>query len=165
MNPGHSASLSGTGAALLEQGCRQGALLDAAARMLWLRASTGAKEKDESWSIAEGTIQDALLVVVSQDCDIFAPSKTEPCVEAITARWSSNRSEIHSARKGNSARLYLLKEEEGGRALIADARGSTSTKRRSAAPSLQLFSGATTHALVSPPGSRADTTAPQSPTK
>ncbi len=90
--------------------------------MLWLRASTGAKEKDESWSIAEGTIQDALLVVVSQDCDIFAPSKTEPCVEAITARWSSNRSEIHSARKGNSARLYLLKEEEGGRALIADAR-------------------------------------------
>jgi hypothetical protein len=42
-------------------------------------------------------------------------------VEALTARWTTLPAEIHTARKGNSARLFLL-QEDVGKALVADAR-------------------------------------------
>jgi hypothetical protein len=89
--------------------------------MLWLRESGASKDRSGPWAIAEDYTHGAQLIVVSQDCDIVALVKTEPWVEAITARWSSDASEIHAARKGNSARLYLLKEYDD-KALLADAR-------------------------------------------
>lgn len=112
-----SSTTTEVGPKLLESGCRQGALLDAPARMLWL-----ARPSNESdWNTEEDTVANARLVVISQDCDIFAAVKAEPRIEAMAARWTSNASEIHTARKGNSARLFLLRERTG-EGLVADAR-------------------------------------------
>jgi len=106
------------GVELLARGCHQGALIEAPARMLRL-CSPG--DGAQGWAVADDTAQEGQLAVVSQDCDIAAPVVTEPCVEAVTARWSSSPSEIHIARKGNSVRLYLL-GQTGQKALLADAR-------------------------------------------
>jgi len=103
---------------LLARGCRQGALIEAPARMLRLGSPEGGSK---DWAVNDDTVQDGQLAVVSQDCDIAAPTTTEPCVEAITARWSSSSAEIHIARKGNSVRLYVLKQIDQ-KALLADAR-------------------------------------------
>jgi hypothetical protein len=75
----------------------------------------------QPWTVADELMDGAILVVAAQDCDISAPFKTEPFVEALTARWTTNAQDVHTARKGNSARLYLLQEGQG-RALLADAR-------------------------------------------
>lgn len=104
------------GKKLLEAGCRQGRLIHAPARTLWL-TQTG---DGQDWKVGDETI-DGELVVASQDCDIFASLKTEPRVEAVAARWTADSSEVHTARKGNSARLFLLKEHEK-RGFVADAR-------------------------------------------
>ena len=105
------------GSRLIESDCHQGALVEAPARMLWLTRASD----DQSWTTTEDTVEGAQLVVVSQNCDICAPVKTVPHVEAIMARWTNNASWLHIARKGNSARLFLLQENEGN-GLIADAR-------------------------------------------
>lgn len=117
MSPSQTDSSRNVGRSLIESGCRQGALIDAPARMLWLTRPTA----QSVWSTAGDLANEAKLVVVSQDCDIFAGLKSEPRVEALTARWTSDSSEIHTARKGNSARLFLL-QEDAGKALVADAR-------------------------------------------
>ena len=117
MSPSQSDTSQDVGRRLIESGCRQGALIDAPGQTLWL--TRPAAQSD--WSISDEVVADAKLVVVSQDCDIFAGLKSEPRVEAITARWTSIPSEIHTARKGNSARLFLL-QEGAGKALVADAR-------------------------------------------
>jgi hypothetical protein len=117
MSPSQAANAREVGPKLFEAGCRQGALFEAPARMLWLTRSA----ENQNWTASEDVVDDAALVVVSQDCDIYAPLKNEPRVEAITARWTSNASELHIARKGNSARLFLL-QEHGKRGLVADAR-------------------------------------------
>jgi hypothetical protein len=83
--------------------------------MLWMRVPSGGKE-----AIAED-VDGAQLIVASQDCDIIASSQSEPRVEALTARWTSDRSAVHTARKGNSTRLFLIREA-AGKALVADAR-------------------------------------------
>lgn len=128
MNDGHSPNVGANiGAQLLERGCRQGALIEAPARMLWLQDSG---EQDGHWIAREDAAKETQLAVVSQDCDIVAPGKTEPFVEAVAARWSADRSEIHVARKGNSVRLYLLTETEG-KALLADARRRVHIKKES----------------------------------
>src|ERR1700754_1340073 len=106
MAPAQTDSSRDLGRKLLESGCRQGALIDAPARVLCLTCP-GAQL---AWTIAEEFVHDAKLVVVSQDCDIFAGLTSEPRVEALAARWTNESSEIHTARKGNSARVFLLKE-------------------------------------------------------
>lgn len=117
MPPAESSTTAKVGPKLLKSGCRQGALLDAPARMLWL-----ARPSNESdWKTEEDVVENARLVVISQDCDIFAAVKAEPRIEAIAARWTGNASEIHTARKGNSARLFLLRERTS-EGLVADAR-------------------------------------------
>jgi len=121
VKPGQPSNRARSDPELLASGCRQGALLEASARMLWLREPETSKDERGPWAIAEDCVDDAQLIVVSQDCDIAALAKTEPRVEAIAARWSSDASEAHTARKGNSARLYLL-TESGDKALLADAR-------------------------------------------
>jgi hypothetical protein len=106
------------GAQLLAKGCRQGSLIThASARMVWLTHS------GQAWTVEqdEKVASDASLVVVSQDCDIFASPKNEPWVEAMTAHWTADPNDIHAARKGNSARRFLLTEADG-KALVADAR-------------------------------------------
>jgi hypothetical protein len=85
--------------------------------MLWLYRANDVPE----WEISSDVVDDARLVVISQDCDIFAAPKAEPRVEALTAKWTRDPSELHTARKGNSARLFLLREREGA-GLVADAR-------------------------------------------
>ncbi len=117
MSPSQTAKAPEVGPKLFDAGCRQGALIDLPARVLWL-ARTG---ESNPWSVAEDTAEGDQLVVVSQDCDIYASAKSEPRIEAISVRWTSNASEIHTARKGNSARLFLLRED-GGKGLVADAR-------------------------------------------
>jgi hypothetical protein len=117
MSPSQAAKAPEVGPKLLDAGCRQGALIDLPARILWL-ARAG---ENDQWRVAEDTGQGDQLVVVSQDCDIYAAAKSEPRIEAIAARWTSNTSEIHTARKGNSARLFLLREDSG-KGLVADAR-------------------------------------------
>jgi hypothetical protein len=117
MSPSEGAATPDIGPDLIKAGCCQGALLDLPARMLSL-ARTG---NNQELSVEDDNLGDALLVVVSQDCDIYAPLKAEPRVEAMTARWTKNASEIHTARKGNSARLFLL-QESAAKALLADAR-------------------------------------------
>ncbi|HKN58919.1 MAG TPA: hypothetical protein VJV97_08695 [Gemmatimonadaceae bacterium] len=117
MSPSQAANAREIGPKLFEAGCRQGALIQAPARMLWLTRSA----EEQNWTASEDVVEDARLVVVSQDCDIYASVKNEPRVEAITARWTSNSSELYTARKGNSARLFLLQEREK-RGLVADAR-------------------------------------------
>lgn len=110
-----------TGPDLIARGCRQGALLLAPARMVWLRGGTPANANSANWEIGEESIPDTQLVIASQDCDIAAPVKTEPFVEALPARWTTNPSEIHTARKRNSARLYPLAVEKE-KIFVADAR-------------------------------------------
>lgn len=117
MSPSEAANAREVGPKLFEAGCRQGALIQAPARMLWLTRSS----EEHDWTVVDDVADDAALVLVSQDCDIYAPLKNEPRVEAITARWTSNASELHTARKGNSARLFLL-QEQGKKGLVADAR-------------------------------------------
>jgi hypothetical protein len=114
----HSLSVQGSevGPILYDQGCRQGTLVEVPPRTVWLARSADGNE----WEPAHETHLDSLLVVVSQDCDIFAAVRTEPFVETVVARWTVDRREIHSARKGNSARKFLLQEADG-RALVADA--------------------------------------------
>jgi hypothetical protein len=111
-----SPSTTNLGAQLFDKGCRQGTLLNVPARTIWL-----GRGQDGHWSIEETTINDASLIVVSQNCDIYASPKTEPRVEAIVARTTTDSNEIHTARKGNSARLFLVKESDG-KSLVADAR-------------------------------------------
>ncbi len=117
MSPSQGASAPEVGPKLIEMGCRQGALIRAPARMLWLTRVGN----EQAWITKEDNLDDAQLVVVSQDCDIYAPLRAEPRVEAMTARWTENPSEIHIARKGNSARLFLLQEAQG-KGFVADAR-------------------------------------------
>jgi len=82
------------------------------------------------WEISEETFNDAKLIVISQDCDICASLKSEPRVEAIIVRSTEEPSEISMARKGNSARLFLLREGTG-QALVADARRRVSLDKKS----------------------------------
>jgi len=103
------------GPQLLASGCRQGCFLDLAARPAWLTRSAG------GWELASEVLEGAGLVIISQDCDVFAALKSEPRVEAIAARWTDDRTTIHTARKGNSSRLFLLREQ-GKEALVADIR-------------------------------------------
>jgi len=117
MSPARSSGHKEIGPQLLEGGCHQGALLQAPARMLWLSRPNDTSE----WATVDDVIDTARLIVVSQDCDIYAALKAEPRVEAMTARWTRDSSEIYTARKGNSARLFLLQEREG-EGLVADAR-------------------------------------------
>lgn len=118
MKPEESSKEPSLGAVLLARGCRQGALLDAPARTLWLR--THDEPNTAEWIIGDKA-GEGQLVVVSQDCDVFAASETEPFVEAIAATWTTDRGEIFRARKGNSSRFFLVQEEKE-RGLIADAR-------------------------------------------
>lgn len=116
MSHSRSALAPDVGGQLLAKGCRQGSLINTSARMVWLTRS------GESWTVGnDDAANDSLLVVVSQDCDIFASPKTEPWVEALMAHWTTDTNEIHAARKGNSARRFLLNESQG-KALVADAR-------------------------------------------
>jgi hypothetical protein len=105
----------GIGDQLLDLGCRQGALVDAPARVLWLCGSAG------SWELGDESPPDAKLVVASQDCDIKARDATEPFVEALVVTRTTDRGQIHHAKKGNSARRFLL-QEDGDAGLIADGR-------------------------------------------
>lgn len=126
MSSTHRVSDGQLGPELLGLGCHQGALVEAPARMLWLMRPG----PDQAWTTAEDEAGEALLVVASQNCDIYAGPKTEPCVEALTAKWTANTSDIYTARKGNSARLYLLRETDG-KALLADARRRLHIDKRS----------------------------------
>jgi hypothetical protein len=116
MSPSQIASAREVGPKLFEAGCRQGALIEAPARMLWLTRSADSQD----WTVTEDVVADAELVLISQDCDIHASVKNEPRVEAITARWTSTHPNS-TAGKGNSARLFLLQEHEN-KGLVADAR-------------------------------------------
>ena len=117
MSPSQGTGAADVGPSLFQSGCRQGALIDAPAQTMWL-TRVG---EDQGWSSTDDTVADALLIAVSQDCDIYASPKAEPRVEAMTARWTKDRNEIHTARKGNSTRLFLLQESDD-KALVADAR-------------------------------------------
>lgn len=105
-----------SGSLLLERGCRQGAVIEQPARLLWLAARGGSSAE---LVVGDETVPDARLVVASQDCDIKAAS--EPRVEALMARWTEDARETYAARKRNSARLFAL-VDEGTRVLVADAR-------------------------------------------
>lgn len=118
MSPVQGAETARIGEILIEANCCQGACFDAPARVTWLSRDENVPE----WCIKDENIEDASLIIVSQDCDICAPPKTEPRVEAIALRWTKNSTEIHTAHKGNSARLFCLRRESKERALIADAR-------------------------------------------
>jgi hypothetical protein len=85
--------------------------------MLWLSRANDNTE----WETMSDAVDDGRLVVISQDCDIFAAPKAEPRIEALTVKWTRDASELHTARKGNSARLFLLQERDGA-GLVADAR-------------------------------------------
>jgi hypothetical protein len=82
------------------------------------------------WTAKTEADTDAEWVLVSQDCDINARSEIEPRVEVVTARWTTDPTEILQARKGNSSRLFLLSEEKE-RALLADARRRAHVKKES----------------------------------
>lgn len=108
---GHADDL---GKRLLGAGCRQGALVDARVPMVLLERSP------DGWAAGQqGTLE--RLIVVSQDCDIAAACAREPSIEVMEVRQASDPAEVASARKGNSARLYLVKSE-GAASFIADAR-------------------------------------------
>jgi hypothetical protein len=115
------AAASSTSSGLIAKGCRQGALLKAPAHIVYLQAAEPANTTGARWQVAEESILDAQLVVTSQDCDIAAPAKTEPFIEALAARWTANPSEVYTARKRNSARIHFLADGEG-KILVADAR-------------------------------------------
>jgi hypothetical protein len=109
-----------TGVELIARGCRQGALLAAPARMIWLYVAQPANANGVDWEVGDELLTDMHLVISSQDCDIAAQTNVEPFVEALTARWTTEPKEILAARKRNSARLYLLVDERE-RILVADA--------------------------------------------
>lgn len=102
-----------------------------AAHTLWLEPTT----EDEpnalpKWVAKIEADTDAEWVLVSQDCDIYARPEVEPRVEVVTARWSTDPTEILQARKGNSSRLFLL-TEANERALLADARRRAHLRKES----------------------------------
>jgi hypothetical protein len=109
---------------LLDRGCRQGALVDAPARLVWLRGGA------TSWDLGDERLPDAKLVVASQDCDIKAREATEPFVEALVVTRTTDRGQLHEAKKGNSARRFLLKMD-GEAGLIADGRRRALIEKRS----------------------------------
>ena len=101
------------GGRLLDLGCRQGALIDAPAHLSWLRKG------EQSWERGDESFPDAKFVVASQDCDIKAPERTEPFVEALVVTRVTDRTKLHQAKKGNSARRFLL-TMDGQAGLVAD---------------------------------------------
>ena len=102
------------GGRLLDLGCRQGAIIDAPAHLSWLRRG------DRAWERGDEPLPDAKFVVASQDCDIKAPETAEPFVEALVVTRVTDRGRLHQARKGNSARRFLL-AMDGPSGLVADA--------------------------------------------
>jgi len=107
---------------------------------LWLK-NTEPTNGVPKWGVAQQDVESAELILISQDCDINAKPGTEPRVEALAARWSTDPAEISMAKKGNSSRLYLLKED-GSKALLADARQKVLIAKESllAAGFTQVFS-------------------------
>lgn len=110
---------------LLARGCRQGMLVDAPARIAWLRGGAA------SWEVADEELKGTKLVVASQDCDIKARETAEPFVEMLVVIATNDRNQIHSAKKGNSARRFLLRVDGGGAALIADGRRRALVEKQS----------------------------------
>lgn len=119
------------GEVLLSRGCRQGSLVKTAAHTSWLEQTT-AEESSASpkWTAIAEADNEAEWVLISQDCDINARPEVEPRVEVVTARWSTDPTEILQARKGNSSRLFVL-TQENERALVADARRRAHLKKES----------------------------------
>lgn len=119
------------GELLLSRGCRQGSLLKTPAHTSWLEhVAEDEPSALPKWTAKIEKEEDAEWVLVSQDCDINARPEVEPRVEVVTARWSTDPTEILQARKGNSSRLFLL-SEENERALLADARRRAHLKKES----------------------------------
>lgn len=119
------------GEVLLSRGCRQGSLVKTAAHTSWLEQTTeGEPSALPKWTAKTEADTEAEWVLVSQDCDINARTEVEPRVEVITARWSTDPTEILQARKGNSSRLFMLSDEKE-RALLADARRRAHLKKES----------------------------------
>ncbi len=114
------------GRQLIERGCRQGSLVKG------VPARTPVLKKAADWAHSESVHDGAAFVVASQDCDVDARTKDEQCVEVMVARWTGKKSEIDTARKGNSWRLFLLQEGDG-QALVADARLRTWVEKTSLA--------------------------------
>src|SRR6266487_4017828 len=69
---------------------------------------------------------DDYAVVTSNDCDIAADPDHEPFVEVMCAYWTTDKTEIHNARR-NSIRRFLLQRRKGSdgqnEGLVADATG------------------------------------------
>ncbi len=110
-----------TGQQLIEQGWRQGSLLSArSARFPWLIPG----DEGPLLLTADDLPADERLVIISNDCDISAPLEKERLVEALRAHWTTDKTEVHNARR-NSVRRFLLRRRtiDGGNVegLIADA--------------------------------------------
>lgn len=103
------------GGRLLDLGCRQGALLDGPGRVGWFRRA------ERSWEWRDEPLAGASFVVASQDCDVKAPEGAEPFVELLAVVRVADCDQLLQARKGNSARRFLL-AMDGDAGLVADAR-------------------------------------------
>lgn len=112
------------GGRLLELGCRQGTLIVAPAHLSWLRMG------EQAWECGDESLPEATFVVASQDCDVKAPETTEPFVEALVVTRVTDRGRLHQARKGNSARRFLL-GMDGPSGLVAEASRRALIEKRS----------------------------------
>ncbi len=104
---------------LIGAGWRQGAIFKLpASRLAWSpvsNSSLGELTIDQHVPPVEGT---HTLVVISQDCDIYADTSTEPYVEAMVCRYETDRGKINNADQ-RSVREFTLERTSG---LLAVAR-------------------------------------------
>jgi hypothetical protein len=123
------------GEELIRLGWRQGSVLKInPTQKSWLALNTTEETSPNpistftpsgNWSLQHETLDTGdLLTIASQTCDIQRPPRLEPCVEALRAYWTTERSIINEAGK-NSIRRFLIQRriDIDGKAegLIADS--------------------------------------------
>ena len=106
----------GVGDDLIEAGWRQGSVFrPGPTRMPYV------KKEDERWVVAERELgENDWFVVSSQSCDVERDIDREPFVEVLRAYETDDKNVVHQARRG-STRYHLLRQREGGTALVACA--------------------------------------------
>src|SRR5439155_17767119 len=108
------------GIRLIDQGWRQGSLLDARSLI-----SASVESPSPAAEYVAGLLRpEEYVVLASNDCDIAADPDHEPMVEGLRAYLTTNKTEIFNAGR-NSIRRFLLRRrtradgtEEG---LVADS--------------------------------------------
>jgi hypothetical protein len=92
------------GKQIIARGWRQGSILAVPkdTPVAWLVPVKGG-----AFEVTTSPLGDEFAVIVSQDCDIAREPELEPFVEAMAARWTDDKGELHRAST-NATRRFLL---------------------------------------------------------